>query len=67
MARVTVAVSGLTAFLQVFRASNIKMSKRLQSGVGHGSREAAGLPASPKKCERGDSAKVLCFYSESAS
>ena len=37
--RVTVAVSGLTAFLQVFRASNIKVSKRLQRGVGYGSRE----------------------------
>ena len=41
--RVTVQVSGLTAFLQVFRASNIKVSKRLQRGVGHGSREGAGL------------------------
>ena len=67
MARVTVPGSGLTAFLQVFRAGSIKVGKRLQSGVGYGSREAAGLPASPKKCERGDSAKVLCFYSESAS
>ena len=37
--RVTVAVSGLTAFLQVFKASNIKVSKRLQSGAGHGSSE----------------------------
>ena len=35
---VTVAVSGLTAFLQVFRASGRKVSKRLQRGVGHGSR-----------------------------
>ena len=37
--RVTVSLSGLTAFLQVFRASNIKVSKRLQRGVGYGSRE----------------------------
>ena len=37
--RVTVAVSGLTAFLQVFRASNRKVSKRLQRGVGHGVHE----------------------------
>ena len=40
---VTVAVSGLTAFLQVFRASNIKVSKRLQRGVGYGCREAVRL------------------------
>ena len=40
---VTVAVSGLTAFLQVFRASNRKVSKRLQRGVGAGCREAVQL------------------------
>ena len=31
-----VAVSGSTAFLQVFRASGRKVSKRLQRGVGYG-------------------------------
>ena len=36
---VTVAVSGLTAFLQVFRASNRKVSKPLQRGTGHGCHE----------------------------
>ena len=41
--RVTVAVSGWTAFLQVFRARNTKVSKRLQRGVGYGSREGAGV------------------------
>ena len=53
--RVTVAVSVWTAFLQVFRARNIKVSKRLQRGVGHGSREAVhqhfsvlGGPCEPK-------------------
>ena len=39
----TSAMSGLTAFLQVFRASGSKVSKRLQRGVGHGCREAVGL------------------------
>ena len=33
---VTVAVSRLTAYLRVFRASNIKVRKRLQRGVGYG-------------------------------
>ena len=33
----TSAMSGLTAFLQVFRASGRKVSKRLQRGVGYGS------------------------------
>ena len=33
---VTVAVSGLIAYLRVFRASNIKVRKRLQRGVGYG-------------------------------
>ena len=41
--RVTVSMSGLTAFLQVLRASNIKVSKRLQRGVGDGSREVVRL------------------------
>ena len=41
--RVTVAVSGLTAFLQVFRASNIKVSRRLQRGAGYGSHELFDL------------------------
>ena len=39
----TSAMSVWPAFLQVFRASNIKVSKRLQRGVGHGSREAVQL------------------------
>ena len=37
------AMSGLTAFLQVFRASGSKVSKRLQRGVGHGCRGAVQL------------------------
>ena len=41
--RETVAVSGWTAFLQVFRARNTKVSKRLQRAVGYGGREGAGL------------------------
>ena len=36
----TNAMSGLIAFLHVLRASSIKVSKRLQRGVGHGSRDA---------------------------
>ena len=36
-------MSGLIAFLQVFRASGRKVSKRLQRGVGYGCREAVGL------------------------
>ena len=41
--RETVSLSGLTAFLQVFSVSIIKVSRRLQRGVGHGCREAVGL------------------------
>ena len=40
---VTVSMSGLTAFFQVFRASSIKVSKRLQRGVGYGCRAAVRL------------------------
>ena len=38
--RVTVAVSALSAYLQVFRAGGEKVSKRLQRDVGYGCREA---------------------------
>ena len=37
--RDTDALSGLPAFLQVFRASPSKVSKRLQRGMGDGCRE----------------------------
>ena len=40
------AMSGLTAFLQVFRASGRKVSQRLQRGVGYGCREAFRLQVS---------------------
>ena len=38
--RETVSMSGLTAYLQVFRAGGEKVGKRLQKGAGHGSRGA---------------------------
>ena len=55
--RVTVQGSGLPAFLRVFRACNIKVSKRLQRGVGYGVHERfdcifTGVPSKRKKSEQ---------------
>ena len=54
-----------TAFLQVFRASNIKVSKRLRRGVGHGSREGAGVACPngpPPKSARGATVRKYCVF-----
>ena len=59
--RVTVSMSGLTAYLQVFRAGGEQVGKRLQRGAGHGSR--GGRPTA-FLLRSGNMSQVLCFHSE---